>query len=169
MKPCKNCGNMIADDATHCYACNTTQTPGFEEFEAKPHYSDTFLKVLCILTILGAGISIISAIVTLASGLALPIENMKMITYVGLALASGKLTGAILMLTKKLIGLYIYTAVALLGLAVQLYSVFITSAYTEKMMAGGSIFVYISTAISFIFLVAFIVMYWLPVNRRHLS
>ena len=172
MKPCTNCGNMIADNATYCYSCNTAQKPqytGFEEFEYKPQYSGTFLKVLCILTIIGAVFSLFSMIITLTLKMTLPVENLKLLTYLGTGIAIGKLTGAIFMLKKKLTGLYIYTAAALLALGMQVYSVFVTPAYTEEVVAGSSIFVYITAAVSFVFLVAFLIMYWLPLNRRLLS
>lgn len=172
MKPCTNCGNMIADDAAHCYACNTVQRPqttGFEEFEAKPHYSDAFLKVLCILTIIGAVFSLFSMVITLTTKMELPIENLKLLTYIGTGVTVGKLTGAIFMLMKKLTGLYIYTAAAIIALGMQVYSVFVTPAYTEAIVAGSSIFMYIASAVSFVFLIAFLIMYWLPVNRRLLS
>lgn len=163
---------MIADNATYCYSCNTAQQPqytGFEEFENKPQYSDTFLKVLCILTIVGAAFSLLSMIMTLTLKMTLPVENLKLLTYLGTGIAVGKLTGAIFILKKKLAGLYIYTAAALLALGMQVYSVFVTPAYTEEVVAGSGIFVYITAAVSFVFLVAFLIMYWLPLNRRLLS
>jgi hypothetical protein len=166
---------MLADDAAYCNVCNTEQTAGFEEFEPKQPQNDTFLKVLCILTIVGGGFSILSAAFTLIMGSpsALPIENLEVITLTSCAISIGKLVGAIFMLKKKLNGLYIYTVAAILAMAMQIYSVFLTSGYMEKMSGevggAGGIIVIISAALSMVILVGFLVMYWLPVNKKLLS
>lgn len=164
MKSCTRCSNMLADNATYCAVCNTSLTAGFEEFEITLKYSDTFLKVLCILTIIGAAISLISVPISLASTPSMGIEMPKGILYLGLAIAIGKLTGAIFMLQKKLTGLYIYTVAAVLSIISSIYS---TVTVTAKVVGTGIAIA--GGVIGIVFIIAFLIMYWLPVNRRLLS
>lgn len=175
MKQCTRCGNTLTADATYCHVCNTAQTEGFEDFEQSPQYSDTFLKVLCILTIVGASFGIISGLVSMIKDTALPIEGMKLISYLSLVIVIVKLVSAIAMLKKKLKGLYIYSVAAVLTIVIQIVSVVLTAEYMDKMMKNAApgidsgALIILSTAIAVLFYVAFLIMYWLPVNRRLLS
>ena len=170
MKLCTSCSNTLTADAIHCYVCNTEQTKGFEEFEAKPKYNDAFLKVLCILTIVGVAFSLIGTIFSLAKGAAFPVEGMKFLTIISFGLAIGKLIAAILMLRKKLIGLYVYSLAAVIGIVVQLYSLSITADYMDGMMGGnGSTIVIASAAVVVIISLTFLILYWLPINKKLLS
>lgn len=175
MKQCIRCGNTLTAEATYCHVCNTPQTGGFEDFEIAPKQSDTFLKVLCILTIVGASFGIITGLTTIITDSALPIEGMKLISYISLMVVTAKLVSAIAMLKKKLKGLYIYTIAAVLTIVLQIVSVMLTYDYTDKMMqsaAAGmdtSILIIVSVGFAVLFYIAFLIMYWLPVNRRLLS
>lgn len=169
MKNCVKCGTLLDDEALYCNACNTNQMSFFDEFEPAPVYSDTFLKVLCILTIIGAVFGLISSIASIAGNVGLPIEGLKVVTYISIGVAIGKLTGAVFMLQKKLNGLYIYTAAATLGLIMQVYSVVLTSGYMESLPGVNNTIVISSTVFAVVFFLAFLIMYWLPVNRRLLS
>ena len=165
MKNCFSCDNMLTDDAAYCYVCSTHQNSGFETFEAKQKVNDTFLKVLCILTIVGASIQLISLPFNQASAAAFGIEPSMFVLVAGLIAAAGKITGAIFMLMKKLTGLYIYTAAAVLRIVVALYG----AATFSSDLPGMGPFVVVAAVVSVIFLIGFLVMYWLPVNRRVLS
>lgn len=175
MKQCTRCGNTLTDDATYCNVCNTPQTAGFESFEVPQKQNDTFLKILCILTIVGASFGLISGLISIVNDSALPIEGMELVGYISLAIAVAKLGSAIAMLKKKLTGLYVYSVAAILAIAVQIYTVFLTSDYMESMMqqagAGGvgSAIMTVTIAIMVLFYVTFLILYWLPVNKRHLS
>jgi hypothetical protein len=168
MKQCIRCGNTLTAEATYCHVCNTPQTGGFEDFEIAPKQSDTFLKVLCILTIIGVAFGLIGSAMSLMGEPQVEVEGMQFLTYSGIAIALGKLAGAILMLQKKLNGLYIYTTSAILGLIMQIYSMSIMAELFEN-MPGGNIIMIASTVISLLIVITFIVLYWLPVNRRLLS
>lgn len=169
MKNCIKCGNPLNDDATQCPACNTNQISFFDEFEPQPAHSATFMKVLCILTIIGAFLGLASTVFTAAAGKALPIAGLEVVTYVGVAVAIGKLTGAIFMLLKKMKGLYIYTVAAIVAIVLQVYSAYLSSAYMESLPGSSGAIVMISTGVTLLILLAFLIMYWLPVNRRVLS
>ena len=170
MKPCTRCGNLLADDATYCDNCNTEQPKRFDEFEIKPPQNANFLKVLCILTIVGVAFTLISSVVSLTMDAAFPIEGMQFLTIASFATAIAKLTAAILMLQRKLIGLYIYSVAAVIAIAIQIYSVSITSGYMNSTLgdAGDTILI-ATTAFTVVIAIAFVLLYWLPVNRRLLS
>jgi len=169
MKKCIKCGSLLNDDVMQCPSCNANQVSFFDEFEPQPAHNSTFLKILCSLTIAGALLSLASTVFTAAAGKALPVAGLEVVTYVGVAVAIGKLTGAVFMLLKKLTGLYIYTVAAILAIVLQVYSVYLTSEYMESLAGGSGAFVIIGTAFALLFYLAFLVMYWLPVNRRLLS
>ncbi|MUV02132.1 hypothetical protein GN157_00275 [Flavobacterium rakeshii] len=52
MKPCLSCGNMLTQEASYCYVCNTNQAQGFEQFEIKPKKNNTFLVAMYVVVIL---------------------------------------------------------------------------------------------------------------------
>ncbi|KGO92311.1 zinc ribbon domain-containing protein [Flavobacterium subsaxonicum] len=170
MKPCTRCGTMLADDATYCTNCNTEQPKRFEEFELPAPQNTTFLKVLCILTIVGVVFTMISTAVSLSMGAALPIKGFESLTYVNFGVATCKLIAAILMLRKKLSGLYLYTAAAVGNIAVQIYSATLTADYMNSILGGnGSTIAIAGTAVTVVIALAFLILYWLPVNRKLLS
>lgn len=139
-------------------------TTGFNEFEVKEKPSSVFLIILCSLTILGSLISLVSLPFTSSASAQLGIEFPAAIMIGSAILAVLSLAGAILMLLKKLIGLYIYTASGVGSIIMSVYS---ASTMTVPNMPEGVS--YLSTAFGILFSVLFIVLYWLPVNRRLLS
>lgn len=164
MKPCINCSNMLTDDAQYCYACNTEQKKGFDEFEIKPKQNSVFLIVLCILTILGCIITLISILFTNKAAAQLGIDYPSYFFAVSGLLTAGKLAGAVMMLLKKLKGLYIYTASSVVSMVFSVYSSF-TIEYPEV----SRTFSYIGLGLGIMFTILFIVLYWLPVNRKVMS
>lgn len=163
MKNCFSCDNMLTDDAAYCYVCSTHQNSGFEAFEAKPKVNDTFLKVLCILTIVGTTLSLVLVPFSWGAVEAYGVESLKIAAFIGIFVEIGKLTGAILMLKHKLMGLYTYSAASVVGMVATLWSTF-----TVSSTLGGT-FAAIMSFSSLLFPVAFLVMYWLPVNKKVLS
>lgn len=164
MKFCKHCGDMLTVDPNFCYSCNATQTEGFNEFETTKS-SDTFLKVLCTLTIIGASFSLIVLPFTMMLSEQSGIEVSVFTIILGFVIALAKLTGAIFMLKKKYLGLHIYTAAAVGSILSSIYS----SIMMPETMGVNSNVTIMTTLLGALIVVAFIVMYWLPENRRHLS
>lgn len=163
MKNCIACNNVLSDEATHCYACDTEQTTLFGEFEPKPVYSDTFLKVLCWWTVAGTVIGLFTLPSTFNSMTQAGMDDAGTITATSLAEIILKLLGAVFMLNKRLTGLYLYSAGAVAGIATSLWISFtITSVL-------GAEYEMLIGLVSLIFPIAFLIMFWLPVNRRHLS
>ena len=168
MKPCLSCGNMLTQEASYCYVCNTNQTEGFEQFEIKPQQSDLFLKILCVFTIIFAGFSLITSFVNLVTSPYLT-NNIDFgyplapVIITNGVIAGSKILGAVYMLQKKLKGLYIYTVAAVISV--------LLSIYTTVSILQNFDFAYmlISAGIGLFFGLLFVVMYWLPINRKLLS
>lgn len=168
MKPCLSCSNMLAEEASYCYVCNTNQTEGFEHFEIKPQQSDLFLKILCVLTIIGAAFTVITSFSNLITSPRLP-QSIDLgyplvpVMIVNGTLAAGKIFGAVFMLQKKLKGLYIYTAAAVISVLLSIYTA------VSIFKNFDIIFTLISVGAGLFFGLLFAALYWLPVNRKLLS
>ena len=144
---------------------DNNNTGGFEQFEVKEKPNSVFLIILCSLTILGAVISLVSLPFNGAATAMLNIEYPTYLLVLGAVVAVGKLGGAIFMLMKKIKGLYIYTAAAILSIIVSIY----TNLIITYPVAGSAAITYIGMAFGILISIVFIVLYWLPVNRRVLS
>lgn len=163
MKNCIGCDNMLSEDATYCYVCNTAQTAGFNEFEAKPKPDATFLKILCAFIVAATLIHFISLPASWITMAGMPDTDPTIILGISTFVIIGKLTGAIFMLRKKLLGLHIYTGASVIGIVSSLVMTMKLTQYLNGMFSG---------LISFgivLFPVLFLILYWLPVNRRVLS
>jgi hypothetical protein len=156
---------MLTLDASHCNVCNTIQKENFDEFDLNKPKTGTFLKVLCVLTIVGGVIGLITLPFNymMAQSSSLGYNYPVSLVFIGGAIALGKLTGAIIMLSKKLTGLYIYTAAAVCSIFTAVYSLLTV---TPEM---GGVFATIGGIFTIVFLITFLILYWLPVNRRLLS
>lgn len=159
---------MLAEEASYCYVCNTNQTEGFEHFEIKPQSSDLFLKILCVLTIIGAAFTVITSLSNLITSPRLP-QSIDLgyplvpVIIVNGTLAAGKIFGAVFMLQKKLKGLYIYTAAAVISVLLSIYTA------VSIFKNFDIIFTLISVGAGLFFGLLFVALYWLPVNRKLLS
>lgn len=163
---------MLTDDATYCHVCNTKQSEGFEAFETMVKPKDTFLKVLCILTIIVMGFNLLGLPFSIVALSGIGLEYSVWLIVLGALFSATKLTGAILMLKKKLIGLYIYTVVAILSIGLYLYTNLTINIpnLTSNLPEGPSLIIsYVSMGVKIMFSITFIILYWLPVNRRLLS
>jgi hypothetical protein len=163
MKTCIKCGHAISENTEYCPSCGAGQQ--FTKL-TPVRKDDTFLKVLCILTITGASISLFSAALTMGD---IAIDNVfRILQILSVLVAIGKMTGAILMLQKRLNGLYIYTIAAIINIGLSAWMTFgmVSIATTENLPEGLLILSFIfALAIS----AAFVVMYWLPINKNQLS
>jgi hypothetical protein len=160
MKNCPVCTNVLSDSAKFCPVCTTDQNMLPEKQEAD--YNSIFLKVLCILTIIGSTFGLISIPVSLSLGHEYEVEALSgSIIGLTMGVALVKLAAAIMMLKKKLLGLHIYTGAAIMGLA---YDVYMLIAFKLGDMTG-----LLSGVLDIGVILIFLIMYWLPVNRRLLS
>ena len=119
---------------------------------------------------MGVAFTLISSVVSLAMGAGMPVEGIQSFYIVSFGAAIAKLTAAILMLQRKLIGLYIYSVAAVIAVAIQIYSVSLTAGYMKSTMGDmGDTILMVSTAITVLIALTFLILYWLPVNRKLLS
>lgn len=169
MKPCMHCGALLEESAVYCTTCGKDQrfSNDFNYKQQPAKGDDLFLKILCGLTLLGALTGIVSFFMSLRLFNSIAASGVMTIVTISLVITLGKALGAVFMLLKKLAGLYIYTAFAVAGVAVAIWSNLFNGGI--GMGAGFAALTWISVLISFLFQAAFVVMYWLPVNKKHLS
>ena len=160
MKNCPVCNNPLSDTATYCPVCTAEQTPVSPEKETD--YNSIFLKVLCILTIIGSSFGLISIPVSLSLTEDYPAEKLpEAIIGLTMVLSLIKIAAAVMMLKKKLLGLHIYTGAAVVALGQALYMII---AANETNITG-----LLSGVLDIGVIIVFLIMYWLPVNRRQLA
>ena len=161
MKLCIRCNSSLDDENNFCQNCGADQKISVTNTTRnEPAY---FLVALCILTILGSlfGIArgwLYEVFSELDTGSNYYRGWIYVITNIG------TLVGAIIMLNRKLLGLYIYTATQI-GYILTVISASLS--YDEVFKGSGEI----ALGISLLFLVpsiAFLVLYWLNLNRKHL-
>ncbi|AWH85555.1 hypothetical protein HYN59_10730 [Flavobacterium album] len=165
MKKCIRCGMALPDDSLYCTSCGTDQHIDFKAQLPQQKQDDTFLKVLCILTIVGACFSLISIPMSMLRPSFYEEKSVLMMLGTSLVIAITKLAGAIFMLQKKLSGLYLYTVGAAMSIVVGIWSAFTISGT----LGVTTTFQMAMSLVALIFPVAFLIMYWLPVNKRVLS
>ena len=120
--------------------------------------------ILCVGTIIGSIFGILRA--WLYEAVAHAADNAEYIRGWIYAIANiGTLTGAVMMLQRKLLGLHIYTVSQVVYIGSVIYTTFI---YSDEFDGAGEL----AFVISLLFLlpsILFLVLYWLDVNRRVLS
>lgn len=167
---CKRCNQEMADTTNYCPTCGEDQRDGAVTQQKS---NSTFLLVLCILTIVGSLFTI---------GRAYIYELVSMIDdshfyyrgYIYMGTSVGTLVGAIMMLNKKLMGLYVYTIFQV----IYIITVIVASGSYGDAFDGSSIehgsnpFDGLAVFIALVFLVpsiAFLVMYWTNMIKKHLN
>ena len=175
MKFCSDCGNSVPDNLATCSNCGKDQRvaqPVNTNNLTKQHpvqSDDTFLKVLCILTIVGATMSLMSLAFTFGMPTKMDHTVSYIVQIVSVLITIGKLTGAILMLQKRLTGLYMYTAAASVSIALTVAMAFGFNAVEVQDNLISEAIVTLVFVISIIIAAAFLIMYWLKMNRKLLS
>jgi len=117
-------------------------------------HDNTYLQILCTITIIGALIRLLPVVSLTYS---LGVEGGNIVLYLWMIMPLLKLTGAILMLMKHSIGLYIYT-VGAVGLMADLL---INGSYGS--LQSTELFV---PVLIIAFYSAFLFMYWSARNRK---
>lgn len=154
MKNCIRCGQKMEDTSVFCLACGTDQ-----RFDRPERTQAAFLKVLCVLTITGSVIAIASTIFNVIANSYFEGYDKTLPLLTGLTCV-GTLTGAIFMLRRNMAGLYIYTVSQSLYIILLLMPVFSFWGSNARLSTTLIYSVLPSSA--------FIVMYWLRVNRQAL-
>lgn len=162
MKLCIACHAELEDNNNFCQSCGAYQRGGVvNPTRNEPAY---FLVALCVFTILGSLFGIARGwLYEMVSELDKGSDYYRGWIY---ALTSlGTLVAAVIMLNRKLVGLYLYTVAQI----VYILTVISASIAYDDVFKGSA---EIATGISILFLVpsiAFMILYWLPMNRKHLT
>lgn len=165
---CKRCNQQMDEKINFCPACGEDQRAN----SVTQHKSDTsFSIVLCVLTIIGSVFTI---------GRAYLYEMVSMMgnghsnyirgwIYAGSAV--GTLVGAIMMIQRKLNGLYIYSAFQLIYIITVLVASFsYSSAFdffgstdADSLLASGIAMFFVLPSI------LFLILYWTKMIKKHLK
>lgn len=159
MKSCINCSVVLKDDDIFCGSCGEEQNLFLEKSQPIRNKAKDFITVLCILTLVGSFFGMFRGLFyqfvadagnndTYYRGLIFFIANL------------GTMAGAIMMLNRSKIGLYIFTGFQ----SLYLIMVIITSlVYFED--EESAVLSFMLAMIFFLPSLAFLIMYWLPQNK----
>jgi hypothetical protein len=154
MKKCKNCNQELSKELNLCPSCGAEQSANME----------SWLILLCVLTIIGSVFTIGRALLyELVSSMSHGSDYSRGWTYAGSAI--GTIIGAILMLKKKLIGLYTYSFFQIIYIITVIIATFShsnTSGATSDWVFGISMLFLIPSII-------FLILYWTKMIRKHLA
>tara|TARA_R110002073_G_scaffold8207_3_gene45737 strand:+ start:20924 stop:21436 length:513 start_codon:yes stop_codon:yes gene_type:complete len=170
MQHCIHCGLEIANNATFCSSCGKRQdevnpSNNLDTVETVNRGNPTFLTTLCILTLVGSLIGIYRGLLyqTFASGSHFGnAEYIRGWLYVLVNL--GTIIGAIVLLNKKSLGLYIYSVSQVLYLILIIWatSVYFGDKYTDQLALTISAFFFLPS-------LAFLIIYWTKPIRNNLQ
>lgn len=161
MTNCKRCNGQMDEESNFCPNCGEDQRAN-NVIQYKSNSS--FLIVLCVLTIIGSvftiGRAYLYEMVSMMDGHSNYIRGW---IYAGSAL--GTLVGAIMMIQKKLNGLYIYSAFQ----GIYIITVLVASfSYSDKGRSASLL----ASGIAMFFLlpsILFLILYWTNMIKKHLN
>ena len=161
---CKRCNQEMDEETNYCPTCGEDQR-ALNINQEKSNAS--FLIVLCVLTIIGSAFTIGRAFLyEMVSMMDNSSNYLRGWVYAGSAI--GTLVGAILMIQRKLKGLYIYSAFQI----VYIFTVIIASfSYNDTFGSHGKEASLLASGIAMFFLIPsiiFLVLYWTNMIRKHL-
>jgi uncharacterized membrane protein len=145
---CPSCGLKVASDATDLLDNHGSTTPSNKGGSA-------FLITLCILTLVGSFIGVLRGLFYQAVATA-PNGNTEYYRgFLFVLVNLGTIAGAIVLLNKKYIGLYLYSSFQVLYLILILWttSVYIGNQHTDMLALTISMFFFLPS-------LAFLIMYW---------
>lgn len=165
MKKCISCSVDLKDDDIFCGTCGEEQGLFVDETSPKKIVSRSkdFIVVLCILTLVGSFFGMFRGLFyQLIAGEANNDEYYRGLIFFITNL--GTIVGAILMLNKSKIGLYIFSGFQVLYLIMVLLTSLV---YFDDDVSA--ILAFMLAMIFFLPSLAFLIMYWLPQNRSVLK
>ena len=167
MKNCIACNTDIEEDAHFCPDCGANQ--GVKIVYVEKHNKPVTLIVLCVLTICGSLFTVLRALIYEFFAAIADDEGIAMRGIIYILTSAGTITGAILMLGKRLAGLYVYT----ISQVIYIVTIFVAAfSYTDKFSLTPSGSRDLSTIIIFYFgipSIIFLVVYWLSDIRKDLK
>lgn len=163
MKYCINCGESIEPTVQFCPHCGTNQITPSPDIKA----SRALLITLCILTLIGSVFTILRATIYLMIASEESWELMTVRGLLYLLTSIGTIIGAVQMLNRKLMGLYIYSV----SQGIYLLTVFFALSYylNEIGDALGDQFAVVVAMFFIVPSVTILVLYWTPMAKQHLE
>ena len=162
MKHCITCNKELTNEDNFCQNCGADQRVVLSQ--VKNNGSTIFLYILCTLTILGSLFGIARGwLYEMVSGLDHGSDYVRGWIYIITNI--GTLAAAIIMINKKKPGLYVYTVAQGLYILTVMAA---TVSYSDTFDGSDALALGIS-ALFLIPAIAFLIFYWLNVNRKHLS
>ena len=166
MTNCKRCNEPMHEETNFCPKCGEDQR---NPNTVNPQKSNaTFLMVLCVLTIIGSVFTIGRAyLYEMVSMMDDSSNYVRGWVYAGSAV--GTLVGAILMIQRKLTGLYVYTVSQI----IYILAVIVASlSYGDEFGKFGDEATFLASAIAMFFLlpsILFLILYWTNMVKKHLN
>jgi hypothetical protein len=167
MTNCKRCNGQMDEEINFCPVCGEDQRAN----NVNQHKSNaSFLIVLCVLTIIGSvftiGRAYLYEMVSMMDGHSNYIRGW---VYAGSAV--GTLAGAIMMIQKKLNGLYIYSAFQVIYIITVLVASFSYSDVFGNIDKGNAASLLASGIAMFFLLpsILFLILYWTNMIKKHLK
>lgn len=162
---CKRCNETMNEATNFCPKCGEDQRTD----TVNPTKSNaSFLMVLCVLTIIGSVFTIGRAyLYEMVSMMDDSSNYVRGWVYAGSAV--GTLVGAILMIQRKLTGLYVYTVSQI----IYILAVIVASlSYGDEFGSFGDEATFLASAIAMFFLlpsILFLILYWTNMVKKHLK
>lgn len=165
MKNCNRCNEPMTAETNFCPKCGEDQR---SHPVNPPRSNATFLMILCVLTIIGSVFTIGRAFLyEMVSMMDDSSNYVRGWVYAGSSI--GTLVGAILMIQRKLTGLYVYTV----SQSIYIITVIIASlSYGDEFGDFGDEATFLASAIAMFFLlpsVLFLILYWTNMVKKHLK
>jgi hypothetical protein len=163
MKYCTNCGESIDTTVQFCPHC------GYDQISTVPNKraSSAILNTLCVLTLIGSVFTILRALIylTIASGSSKELMMIRGSLY--LLSSIGTIIGAVIMLNKKILGLYVYTV----SQVIYLITIFFALSYYVSEIGDflGEEFAILVAMFFVVPSVAILAMYWTQLAKQHLK
>ena len=161
---CKRCNQQMDEETNFCPTCGEDQRVAQTNQQKS---NATFLIVLCVLTIIGSiftiGRAYLYEMVSMMGGSSNYIRGW---IYAGTAI--GTLVGAVMMIQKKLKGLYIYSAFQIIYLITVIIASF---SYGDDFGSHGKEATLLASGIAMFFLLPsalFLILYWTKMVKKHL-
>jgi hypothetical protein len=162
---CKRCNQQMEEEISFCPTCGEDQRANNINQERS---NASFLIALCVLTIVGSiftiGRAYLYEMISMMDG-----SNNYLRGWIYAGSSIGTLVGAIMMIQRKLNGLYVYSAFQI----VYIIAVIIASfSYSDSFGSHGKEASLLASGIAMFFLIPsiiFLTLYWTKMIKKHLT
>ena len=165
MTNCKRCNQQMDEETNFCPTCGEDKRANNVNRQKS---NASFLIVLCVLTIIGSVFTIGRAyFYEMISMMDNSSNYLRGWIYAGSAV--GTLAGAIMMIQRKLNGLYIYSAFQIIYIITVLIASF---SYGDEFGSHGKEASLLASGIAMFFLlpsILFLILYWTNMIKKHLK